>query len=158
MADKLCLMLQCNNDKNIFLSKKYLKQLIEFIKEFDIKAHYAKTDQNNIISIEKLPEVFCDQSYAGAREYKIINRNILKKNNNRGNILMKASEIRTIIKETLIKNKKISFKEIQKQFIQENISTSALSNHFSQVRQELVNRGINIIKVKNGLYEMEEGF
>jgi hypothetical protein len=148
-------MIDCGNNKYMFTNKKNLQFLIEFANKFTLKIHYAKTAQENIVSMEKVAKYFCDQNYISPVEYKIIKKDVCLKNDSRQNITKKAKQIREKIFKILLKKKKITFKQIQERFESENISTSALSNHFTHVRHQLSVKGYKVIKIKNGVYELQ---
>lgn len=154
MRDQICIMIDCGEDKKIFTHKKNLNYIIEFAKKFDLATHYVKTTPDNIVSLDQIPKMFCDQNYKSASEYKIIQKNILKNPERRGLITKKAQIIRNEIKQLLMANKRITFKEIQELYKKENISISSLSNHFKHVRTELSLKGVKIVKVKNGIYKL----
>jgi hypothetical protein len=155
MNSQICIMIECDNDRKIFTNKKNLSYVIEFAKNFDLKLHYAKTDSRNIVSLEKLAKIYCDQTYISPEQFKIIKPNINCKKETRKVITDKAKQIRAKISSILIKKRKITFKQIQDKFEKENISVSALSNHFAHVRHELNSKGINVVKIKNGIYEVQ---
>lgn len=154
MRDKVCIMIECENNKNIFTNKKNLNYILEFTKKFNLKVNYAKVSADYIVDLENLAKVFCDQNYESPTEYTIIKKNILCNPDNRKSITKKAKQIREKIKDLILKNKKITFKEIQDTFSEENISISSLSNHFKQVRTELALHGFNLAKIKNGIYRI----
>lgn len=157
MKKQICIMIECENNKNIFTNKKNLVYIVEFAKNFKLKIHYAKTEKQNIVSLERVAKCYCDQTYQSPTEYKIIKKDILLCKEDRNSITTKAKNIRTKIANLIIKNKKITFKQIQSKFEKENISISALSNHFTYVRQELATQGIHVVKIKNGIYEVQAG-
>ena len=148
-------MIECENKKPIFTHKKNFAYLIEFAKNFDLRLHYAKTDSEFIISLENVAVCYCDQNYESTSEYQIVQKDILNCKEDRTSITSKAKKIRQNIKKLILKSKKITFKQIQQKFNDENISVSALSNHFAHVRHELANQGIQIVKIKNGIYEIQ---
>lgn len=155
MAKKICLLIECK-DKCIFTSKKNIKLLIEFVKNFNLKIHYAKTEDINIVPIEQIPEVFCDQTTKDKPEYEIIKKNVLSKKESRKNILQNASAIREKMEKLIIKQKEISFAELQEKFEKYNLSTSTLNNLFRQVRRNLTDSGILVTKIKNGFYQIDK--
>ena len=155
MKNQICIMIDCGNNKYMFTNKKNLQFLIEFANKFMLKIHYAKTSQENIVSMEKLAKIFCDQNYVSPVEYKIIKKNVCVKNDSRQNITKKAKQIREKILNLLLKKGKITIKQIQEKFESENISTSALSNHFTHVRHQLSIKGYKVLKIKNGVYELQ---
>ena len=148
-------MIECENKKPIFTHKKNFAYLIEFAKNFDLRLHYAKTDSEFIISLENVAVCYCDQNYESTSEYQIVQKDILNCKEDRTSITSKAKKIRQNIKKLILKSKKITFKQIQQKFNDENISVSALSNNFAHVRHELANQGIQIVKIKNGIYEIQ---
>ncbi len=154
MKSQLCIMIECENNRNIFTNKKNLNLLVEFAKHFDLKLHYAKTDASNIVGLEKVAKLYCDQTYQSTQDFKIIKENIIGTKNNRFTITNKAKKIREKISKIILKHKKITFKQIQDKFESEDISTSALCNHFTHVRHELATQGIVVKKIKNGVYEV----
>ena len=151
MKQQLCIMVKYN-DKNYFTNKKNLNYLVEFTNKFQAKIYFAKTNSENILSLENLAKKFCDQSYTSPENYQIVKNNAMEKKETRSAITNKAQKIRTKMMEFILKEKIVTFKQIQKKFEKENISTSALCNHFTHVRHELANKGIVIKKIKNGLY------
>jgi len=148
-------MIECENKKNIFTHKKNFAYLIEFAKNFDLRLHYAKADSEFIITLENVATCYCDQNYESTSDYQIVQKDILNSKENRSSITSKAKKIRQNIKKLILKYKKITFKQIQQKFVDENISVSALSNHFAHVRHELDSQGIKIVKIKNGIYEIQ---
>jgi len=155
MKSQICIMIECDSERKIFTNKKNLTYVIEFAKNFNLKLHYAKTDSRNIVSLEKLAKLFCDQSYQTPEQYKIIKQNINATKETRKNVTDKAKQIREKISNLIVKKKRITFKEIQEKFEKENISVSALSNHFAHVRHDLSRKGIVVAKIKNGIYEVQ---
>lgn len=153
MAQQVCVMIEIDN-KVYFTNKKNLNYIIEFANKFKASISYAKTLSDNIFSLEDLAKKFCDQSYISPTNYKVIQKNVLKTKATRSNITNKAAKIRTKMMDFILKKKIVTFKQIQKKFEKENISTSALCNHFTHVRHELANMGITIKKIKNGLYSI----
>jgi hypothetical protein len=153
MRQQLCIMIEINS-KIFFTNKKNLNYLMEFSNKFKAKINYAKTNAENILSLEQLAKKFCDQSYKSPENYQLIQKNVLKNKTTRSAITSKAASIRNKMMEFILKNKVVTFKQIQKQFEKENISTSALCNHFTFVRHELAAKGIVIKKIKNGLYSI----
>lgn len=154
MKHQICIMLECQDNKIIFTHKKNLNYIIEFAKNFNIKVHYAKTDLGSITNLDNIAKVFCDQNYKSPSEYNIIKKNVLKNPENRKVVTNKAHVIRAKIKDLILANKKITFKQIQEAFNKENISISSLSNHFKHVRTELSLKGMRITKIKNGIYNI----
>lgn len=153
MPNKLCLMIECK-DKIIFTSKKNYKALIEFANNFNLKLHHARTDEKNICELDKIPELYCNASYTGPADYTIVKANVLKKKNSRKDILQQANNIRNHIKKYVLKHDIVSFNQLENAFAKQNISTTALSNLFRQVRKELEESGIKICKIKNGYYKI----
>lgn len=153
MAQQVCVMIEIDN-KVYFTNKKNLNYIIEFANKFKASISYAKTLSDNIFSLEDLAKKFCDQNYISPTNYKVIQKNVLKTKATRSNITNKAAKIRTKMMDFILKKKIVTFKQIQKKFEKENISTSALCNHFTHVRHELANMGITIKKIKNGLYSI----
>jgi len=154
MRQQLCIMIEIDG-KAFFTNKKNLNYIIEFANKFKAKINYAKTTADNILTLEELAKKYCDQSYLPPAEFKIIQKNVLKNKNTRSTITSKAAKIRKQMMDFILKNKVVSFKQIQKKFEKENISTSALSNHFTYVRYVLAQNGIKLEKVKNGLYKID---
>ena len=155
MTGKICILIECDNNKKIFTHKKNLNYILEFVNKFKLKIHYAKTEQQNIVYLEDIARVYCDQSYQSPEEYQIIRKNILKNPDKRISITTKAREIREQIKTSILKKGSITFKEIQEKFEKENISISSLCNHFKQVRTELAQNGVKVEKIKNGVYKIK---
>lgn len=153
MRQQLCILIKYN-DKNYFTNKKNLNYLVEFTNKFQAKILFAKTIPENILSLEDLAKKFCDQSYVSPENYQVVKSNATSKKDTRSDITSKAQKIRTKMMEFILKKKIVTFKQIQKKFEQENISTSALCNHFSHVRHDLASKGIIIKKIKNGLYSI----
>jgi len=131
MQKQICIMIECDNNKLIFTNKKNLAYILEFAKNFNLKLHYAKTDSTNIVGLEKVAKYFCDQTYKSPHQ------------------------IRDKMAAFIAKRGTVTFQEIQKKFEKENISTSALSNHFTQVRHDLGQKGVHVKKIKNGFYEVQ---
>lgn len=147
-------MIDCGNNKFIFTQKKNLNYIAEFANKFNLKIHYAKVSSEFIVGLDEVANKFCDQGYFGTDKFKIIQKNVLGKKETRTMITEKAQKIRKQMIDFILKQKKVTFKQIQDKFQKENISISALCNHFSQVRRELASKGIHIIKIKNGLYSI----
>lgn len=154
MQKQICIMIECDKNKLIFTNKKNLACILEFAKNFNLRLHYAKTDSNNVVELEKVAKLFCDQTYQSPIEYKIIKKNIGSKRDTRKIITSKAHQIRDKMETFISKKTTVTFQEIQKKFEKENISISALSNHFTQVRHALNQKGIQVKKIKNGFYEV----
>lgn len=157
MKSQICILIECKENKRIFTNKKNLNYLIEFAKKFELKLHIAKTATENVVDLDKVAAFFCDQSYLSPENYSIIKKNILLKKDTRKNITAKAHQIRSKMASFIVKKGTVTFLEIQKKFEKENISTSALSNHFTQVRHQLALTGVNVVKIKNGIYEVQAG-
>ncbi len=155
MRNQICIMIECDNSKKIFTNKKNLNYIIEFAKNFNLKLHYAKTDSANIVGLEKVAKFFCDQTYQSPEDFKLIKKNINQKKETRRVITNKARQIKDKMAKFILKTKKITFKQIQRKFENENISVSALCNHFTAVRHELSLKGIKVNKIKNGFYEVQ---
>jgi hypothetical protein len=155
MQKQVCIMIECDNNRLIFTNKKNLNYILEFAKNFNLKLHYAKTDSTNIVGLEKVAKYFCDQTYKSPEQYKIIKKNIGSKRDTRKIITSKAHQIRDKMAAFIAKKGTVTFQEIQKKFEKENISTSALSNHFTQVRHDLGQKGVHVKKIKNGFYEVQ---
>jgi hypothetical protein len=153
MSQQICVMIEVDN-KIYFTNKKNLNYIIEFANKFKAIISYAKTFSENIVSLEDLAKKICDQNYVSPTNYKVIQENIIKNKITRSKITSKAAKIRTKMLEFILKQKIVTFKQIQKKFEKENISTSALCNHFTHVRHQLANMGINIKKIKNGIYSI----
>ncbi len=154
MKKQICLMIECENNKYIFTNKKNISYISEFANNFKLKLHYAKTNTQNIVGMEKVAKLFCDQTYVSPSDFVIVQKNIGSNTDNRLAITTKAKQIRQKIIKILLKHKIVTFKQIIKKFETENISVSALSNHFTHVRHELIAKGVKIVKVKNGIYEV----
>lgn len=155
MSEKICILIECDNNKKIFTHKKNLNYILEFVNKFKLKLHYAKTEQKNVVYLEDIARIYCDQNYKTPEDYEIIRKNILKNPDRRISITNKAKEIRESIKKSILKNGSITFKEIQEKFEKENISISSLCNHFKQVRTELAQSGVKVEKIKNGVYKIK---
>jgi len=153
MSQQVCVMIELDN-KVYFTNKKNLNYIIEFAHKFKAKIYYAKTISENIFGLEDLAKKFCDQSYISPTNYKVIQKNVLQTKATRSIITSKAAKIRTAMMDFILKKKIVTFQQIKKKFEKENISSSALCNHFSHVRHELANMGIIIKKIKNGLYSI----
>jgi len=155
MKSQICILIECKENKRIFTNKKNLNYLIEFAKKFELKLHIAKTSSDNVVDLDKVASYFCDQNYQSPENYSIVKKNILLKRDTRKNITDKAHQIRNKLATFIVKKGTVTFQEIQKKFEKENISTSALSNHFTQVRHQLALSGVNVVKIKNGIYEIQ---
>jgi Holliday junction resolvase len=149
MSQKICLMLTTTENRKFFISRKYLKQLIDFSENFGCNISIVKTDTKNIKTIQDFIKLLCNQNYTDNNSsYVIMKKNLqLKKRQN-----TKAKKIRDTIEKTFMQNQKTSLEEIKKLFFAENISTSSLSTHFSEVRKKLSIRGIQIEMIKKGTY------
>lgn len=154
MAKKICLMIECK-DKNIFTSKKNLPLLTEFANHFDIKLHLAKTNSQNIVSLEKIPEIFCNQYDKTNCEFEIIKKNVINQRLSREAILRNAQLIKQKMEEFVLSKNIITFSTIQEKFNKYNLSDSALNNIFRKVREDLAKSGITVLKIKNGHYEIK---
>jgi hypothetical protein len=155
MAKKICLMIECK-DKNIFTSKKNLSLLNEFANHFDIKLHFAKTDSQNIVSLEKIPEIFCNQYDKTNYEFEIVKKNVINQRLSRQNILRNAQLVKEKMEEFVLSKNSIAFSTIQEKFNKYNLSDSALNNLFRKVREHLSKSGITVLKIKNGHYEIKK--
>lgn len=147
-------MIECK-DKNIFTSKKNLNVLTEFANHFDLKLHHVKIEEAHVTPLEKIPEIFCNQNHKSNPDFIFIQKNVLLKKQTRNKILKNASDIKEKIQKYILNNNKVTFSELQKIFDQYNLSVSTLNNLFRQVRTKLIKSGVNILKVKNGLYTIE---
>jgi hypothetical protein len=153
MRQQICILLKYDG-KNYFTNKKNLNYIMEFVNKFNAELFFAKTNSSNVLSLEQLAKKLCDQTYQSPEDFKILKSNVAKNKDTRSNITTKAKKIRNKMTEFILKKKIISFKQIQKKFEKENISVSALANHFTFVRHELASKGIILKKIKNGLYSI----
>lgn len=147
MTEIICVMLETKDGRKFFFKKTALVSLKAFIKNFPANIFIVETDAENVKSIKENVKLICDQSYKPEDvEYKTINSpQILSKR-------VKSVKVREIIKKNFIKNKKITFKEIQYIFRKVNISASSLNQYFAQIRNELESENFKINKIKNGCY------
>jgi hemerythrin-like domain-containing protein len=148
-------MIECK-DKNIFTSKKNLSVLIEFVNHFNLKIHHVKTEDAHISSLEKIPEIFCNQNHKFNNDFILIQKDVLNKHQTRKKILQNASAIKEKIHKHILKKNNVTFSELQKMFEKHNLSVSTLNNLFRQVRAELTESGINVCKIKNGSYTISK--
>lgn len=155
MTKKICLMIECK-DKNIFTNKKNLPLLVEFANHFDCKLHLAKTEAQNIVALEKIPEIFCNQYDKNIYNFEIIKKNVSKKKQSRQNILQTAQIVKEKLESFILSKKVVSFLAIQEKFNKYNLSTSALNNLFRKTRENLAKSGVHVLKIKNGYYEIKK--
>lgn len=113
MSQKICLMLTTKENRKFFISRKYLKQLIDFSENFGCNISIVKTDTKNIKTIQDFIKLLCNQNYTDNNSsYVIMKKNLqLKKRQN-----TKAKKIRDTIEKTFIQNQKTSLEEIKKLF------------------------------------------
>lgn len=149
MSQKICLLLTTKENRKFFISRKYLKQLMEFSGNYECSISIVKTDPKNIESIQDFIKSFCHQNYTeNNAKYVIMKKNLQSKKRQN----TKSEQIRNAIEKTFIQNQKASLEEIKKLFFKDNISTSSLSAYFSEVRKNLGIRGIQIEMIKKGTY------
>lgn len=149
MAQQICLMLTNKENKKFFLYKKNMKHVLDFAKNFDCTVSIVKTEIKNIQKMSDFAKSFCNQNYNDlSPDYVVIKKDIICKKKDR----KKTASIRNIIEESFLKNQRASLREIKAMFLNEKISTSSLSIHFSKVRKNLRVRGVEIEMVKKGTY------
>jgi uncharacterized protein YukE len=116
----------------------------------------AKTEAQNIVALEKIPEIFCNQYDKNIYNFEIIKKNVSKKKQSRQNILQTAQIVKEKLESFILSKKVVSFLAIQEKFNKYNLSTSALNNLFRKTRENLAKSGVHVLKIKNGYYEIKK--
>jgi hypothetical protein len=150
MKQTQALMLKSTNESLLFFSKKYYKKLKIFASKFNLDIFLVTTDSNNLKSLLENMKLFCDQNY----DSNNISYQIIKNMDIKSKKTTLTADIRTIIKTNFIKNKKLSLQDLKNMLGEYNITDTRLCQHFSHVREALSIQGLEIKKLKNGLYEI----
>lgn len=150
------------NSKVFFVHKKELPQLIEFAKTFKAKLSLVEISQSATkytLSAEQLVNQFCNQNYKPKPiNYKLVE--VLypvdkeKKLKTRSQMIQNANRIKKYIRSKLMKKCKVSLQEVRSEFKELNLTSACLSNHFSQVRRDLIKKGYKINTIKKGVYKL----
>jgi hypothetical protein len=152
---KTCLLLICKDGKQILTDEKNYVLLAEFIDTFNIQTQFIKIEDDNILlDMHQIARIFTDSNYTNAADF--ISKTSADSAAASNDCINTSAFIRKKIKETLIKNGQITFKEICTMFENLNYSLAALNNHFKIVRQECIAGGWEVTKIKNGLYKIQK--
>ena len=77
MSQKICLMVATKENKNFFVSRHYMKSLIEFSNNLNCTLSIVKTDSKNINEITDFAKLFCNQNYVDNQfSYVVLKTNL----------------------------------------------------------------------------------
>lgn len=151
---KQCLMILTDDRKKFFTHEKNLPQLMAYSQAFRAEISVVKiSDEKEILDLEELAPALCDKKTQSKTDYEIVEVK-LKHKENRLNILKRAKKIKNSIKNSLIKGKIVSLKDLSKKYSKYKITTACLCNHFKQIREELKTQGYNFTKIGGGKYKI----
>lgn len=146
---KKCLLIETKDKRKFFTEEKNLKQLTEFSKTFDVKMSLVETEEGNILKLEDLAVAICDSIYEKKEEkYQIV------KEISRETIRNRAEKISAYILKRFEKNQIVSLSDLREKFKEYNLTSAALCNHISRIKNELEQEGIKFTKVGAGKYKV----
>lgn len=150
-----CLMIKTKDNRKFFTNEEYFSQLVEFSKLFNAELSLVKVRDVPILKLEELAPAICDPNYKNINtNYETVAVKIPLQRKERRFLLTTAEKIKTFIRTSLLEMKVVSLKDIKKEFKTNNFTTACLCNHFTKVRNELINEGYNIVKVGGGKYKI----
>lgn len=151
-----CLLIETSDKRKFITHEKYLPQLIEFSKTFDATVSIINADDVEILKIEDLVSVICDQNYKNNKfKYEILETKIKKETRDRRKMLSAASKIQKHLRDKFLDKEVVSLKETKKKFKKLELSDAATCNHIRRVKERLEKEGCRIQKVGGGMYRIQ---
>jgi hypothetical protein len=151
-----CLLIETKDKRKFVTHEKYLPQLIEFSKTFDATISIINAENVEILKIEDLVSVICDQNYKNEKiKYEILETKIKKDTKDRREMLSSASKIQKHIRDKFLAKEIVSLKETKKKFKKLELSDAALCNHIRRVKERFEKDGFKIQKVGGGMYRIQ---
>lgn len=145
------------NDKQFFTYMKNLNLLIEFAKTFKAKISVVEVETENVSSFEEIAAKFCDQNPTVPVSFTLVEVVYPKNKENessktRAKMLEDAKLIRSFIKDELMGSGTVSMKELKTKFKSLSVTDACLSNHMTNVRNELAKNNIKVNKAARGVW------
>ena len=153
-----CLMIRTKDRRRFFTHEKNYVQLIEFSKTFKAEISVVRVQQAEILELADLAPAICNANYPTKKaDYELIEVKIpVLPHNTRPKILRTAARIKQFVLGKFLDGQPVSLKELKRKFKRYKLSTPALCNHIARVREELKQKGLRVIKVGAGAYQVLE--
>lgn len=146
-----CLMLETKDQRIFFTHTKNFPMLIEFSKTFGANISIVEIkEKTEILDLEALAPAICDPNFKQKANYKIIERKLKNKKNNRST----AFKIRQYIKNQFENGQIVGPKLIAENFKEYGLTDTCFYNHFSAIKDELKKEGKELKKVGAGKYQL----
>ena len=148
-----CLLILTKDNKKIFTSKKNLKKLKEYAKIFIAEISVVQVKEAEIMDLDEVASIIVEDKKvkSDSVEYTVISTEHEKKQ--RTKILNTAAKIKSFIKKEFVSGHKVSVNNVLEKFKKEEITNACVCMHLKSVREELIAAGIEIEKIKHGVYQ-----
>ena len=155
-----CLLIRTPEKKEFVTDVRNYPLLIEYANTFGGKIYTIDTKETvTILDMDELATALCDgDGIQGTIEYQIVKKHLpaLDKASKRRDEQSLALNIRSFIKEQLLKGKPVSLMTIRKQFLKHGLRTCTISNHYAFIRRQLMKQGMPVRRVGHVIYQKKE--
>ena len=149
-----CLMLETRDRRQFFTHQKNLPQLMEFSKTFNAEISVVRTSEEPVDLIS-LAGNLCDNNYEVHKpNFQVLEVKVARPKRTRRKLDDHVKIIRKWIKNQLIDGKSVRLCDLTKRYKKYEFSSSTLCNHFTAVRNELVDEGFRVKKEGRGVYRL----
>lgn len=148
-----CLLIETPDKRKFFTHEKNYSELIEFSKTFKASISLVNVDHNEVLCLEELAPMICDQTKSQAFNYVILEHKMQNQKNRKSSI-ENANNIRNYIKNELSYGNTVSLKDLKDKYSHYGLSDSCLCNHFKFVRESMEKNGIKLEKTGGGKYRI----
>ena len=148
-----CLLILTKDNKKIFTSKKNLKKIKEYARIFNAEISTVQVKEANLVELEEIAAIIVEDKKIknDEVEYTIISTEHEKKQRNK--ILDTAAKIKSFIKKEFTSGHQVSVNNVLQKFKNEEITNACVCMHLKSVREELMAAGVEIEKIKHGVYQ-----
>src|SRR6185312_13509524 len=145
---KKCLLLKFPDGREVFSSKKYHEDFMEFAKTFDVKILNVEADLPHLLEPNNIAEIFCDQNKTDFTtcSYHVVDEK--KCMFARKKMLEKVIDIRKYIESKFLEGEVVTIKELYNKFKKRKIAVSTIYRHLAHVKDQLAKEGKEVVKMK----------
>jgi hypothetical protein len=165
-----CLLLVLPDGRRFFTKKTNLKHLLEFSNAWNAKWEIVDIeDKSVILSLKDLATAICNQAsnYSTTlyekKEQKTTEKTVVfneftkfNKLSLRQTLTKQSTVAKNYVSNRMARGKKVDIKKLSKKFAQFGIKSSTISRYVSQAKKSLEETGQKIVKLKPGVYQLEE--
>lgn len=144
-----CILITTKDGKKFFTQKKNLNKLKAYEKAFRAEISVVRVKEAEILTLDELAvAIVSDKKIKNEPEYVVLSEGGLKQNKN-----LTANKIKSFIKNEFESGHPVSVNNILKKFKNKEVTNSCACLHLKSVREELIKAGVEIEKIKHGVYQ-----